>query len=58
MTNPGRLNLILIASVLALLTVTVQGAGQKNDQAQMLLEQAQQKELIDGQPEETSLSRS
>ncbi|MCX6615224.1 MAG: tetratricopeptide repeat protein, partial [Acidobacteria bacterium] len=51
MTNQKRLTTILIASLLALFAASLPGVNQKNDQAEMLLQRAQQKELVDGQPE-------
>jgi Tol biopolymer transport system component len=51
MTNQRRLTTILIASLLALFAASLPGVNQKNDQAEMLLQRAQQKELVDGQPE-------
>ena len=51
MTNQRRLTTILIAFLLALFAASLPGVNQKNDQAEMLLQRAQQKELVDGQPE-------
>jgi Tol biopolymer transport system component len=51
MSNQKRFTTILIASLLALFAASLPGVNQKNDQAEMLLQRAQQKELVDGQPE-------
>lgn len=51
MSNQKRLTTILIASLLSLFAASLPGVNQKNDQAEMLLQRAQQKELVDGQPE-------
>ena len=52
MSAPNRYTTIFIASLLALSAATLWGLSQRNEQAEMLLEQAQQKELVDGQLEE------
>jgi Tol biopolymer transport system component len=51
MANPNRYTTIIVASLLALSAATLWGLSQRNEQAEMLLEQAQQKELVDGQLE-------
>ena len=52
MTNQTRLTIVFIASLLALFAATGRGVSQKNDQVETLLQRAQQKELVDGQPEQ------
>ncbi len=52
MPTPNRYTTVLIASLLALSAATLWGVSQRNEQAEMLLEQAQQKELVDGRLEE------
>lgn len=52
MTTPNRYATIFVASLLALSAATLRGVSQRNEQAEMLLEQAQQKELVDGQLED------
>ena len=52
MTNPNRYTTIIVACLLALSAASLWGISQRNEQAEMLLEQAQQKELVDGRLEE------
>ncbi len=52
MTDLRRWTTIFFASLFALSAAGLRVAGQRNDQAEMLLEQARQKELVDGKPEE------
>jgi len=51
MSNPNRYTTIIVACLLVLSAATLWGISQRNEQAELLLEQAQQKELVDGQLE-------